>query len=201
MANAALWGDWSYPGSHSMRATSLQSFSWPISIPHYSGAGLTLLSVGRIFGHPFLYPFDKWLKRKAPLPRGTSALSLITPLITSLIFASWWDSTQVRLHKLCYKCGDKLALSSVQFSHSVMSDYLWPHGLQHARLPCRSPMRGACSDSCPSSWWCHPTISSSVIPFSSCLQSFPALGSIPLKKQVNHSKVLLMAESITHYQF
>ena len=58
------------------------------------------------------------------------------------------------------------------FSHSVMSDSLWPHGLQHARLSCLSPSPGACSNSCPLSWWCFPTISSSVIPFS-CLQSFP----------------------------
>ena len=66
---------------------------------------------------------------------------------------------------------------SVQFSCSVMSDSLWPHGLQHARLPCPSPIPGACSNSCQSSQWCHPTISSSVIPFSSRLQSFPASGS------------------------
>ena len=62
-------------------------------------------------------------------------------------------------------------VSSVQFSRSVMSDSLWPHGLQHARLPCPSPTPGACSNSCPSGRWCHPTISSSVIPFS-LLQSF-----------------------------
>ena len=68
---------------------------------------------------------------------------------------------------------------SVQFSHSVVSDSLRPHGLQHARLPCPSPTPGACSNSCPSSWWCHPTISSSVVPFSSHLQSCPALGLIP----------------------
>ena len=61
-----------------------------------------------------------------------------------------------------------------QFSHSVMSDSLWPHGLQHTRLPCPSPTPGACSNSWPSSQWCHPTISYFVIPFSSCLQSFPA---------------------------
>ena len=67
----------------------------------------------------------------------------------------------------------------VQFSHSVVSDSLWPHGLQHTRLPCPSQTPGACSDSCPSIWWCHPTISSSVDPFSSCLQSFPASGSFP----------------------
>ena len=64
--------------------------------------------------------------------------------------------------------------SSVQFSCSVVSDYLQPHGLQHTRLPCPSQTARACSNSC---WWCHPVISSSVIPFSSCLQSFPALGS------------------------
>ena len=63
------------------------------------------------------------------------------------------------------------------FSHSVVSDSLWPHGLQHTRLPCTSPSLGVCSNSCPLSWWCHPTISSSVVPFSSCPQSFPALGS------------------------
>ena len=63
------------------------------------------------------------------------------------------------------------------FICSVMSNSLWTHGLQHARLPCPSPSPGACSNSCPSSWWCHPTISSSVIPSSSPLQSFPASGS------------------------
>ena len=63
---------------------------------------------------------------------------------------------------------------SVKFSHSVMSDYLRPHGLQHATLPCPSPTPWACSNSCPSSQWCHPAISSSVIPFFSCLQTFPA---------------------------
>ena len=70
----------------------------------------------------------------------------------------------------------RLSVSSVQFSCSVVSDSLWPHGLQHARLPCPSPTPRACSNSCPSSRWCHPTISSSVVPFSSCLQSFPASG-------------------------
>ena len=61
-----------------------------------------------------------------------------------------------------------------------MSDSLQHHGLQHARLPCPSPSPGACSNSCPLSQWCHPTISSSVIPFSSCLQSFPVSGSFPM---------------------
>ena len=61
-----------------------------------------------------------------------------------------------------------------------MSDFLRPHGLQHTRLPCPSPTPGACSNSWPLSRWCHPTISSSVVPFSSCLQSFSASGSFPL---------------------
>ena len=63
-----------------------------------------------------------------------------------------------------------------------MSDSLWPHGLQHTRLPCPSSNPGVYSNSCPLSWWCHPTISSSVIPFSSCLQSFPASGSFSISQ-------------------
>ena len=70
----------------------------------------------------------------------------------------------------------------VQFSHSVMSDSLQPCGLHHARPPCPSPTPGAYSNSCPLSRWCHPTISSSVIPFSSHLQSFPASGSFPISQ-------------------
>ena len=65
------------------------------------------------------------------------------------------------------------------FSPSVLSDSLWPHGLQHSRPPCLSPTPRVHPNSYPLSRWCHPTISSSVIPFSSCLQSFPASGSFP----------------------
>ena len=71
---------------------------------------------------------------------------------------------------------------SVRFSSSVVSNSLWPHGLQHTRLPCPSPTLRACSNSCPSSQWCHPTISSSVVPFSSCTQSFPASESFPVSQ-------------------
>ena len=71
---------------------------------------------------------------------------------------------------------------SVQFSCSVMSDSLQPHGLQHARPPCPSPTPRVYSDSCPLSRWCHPTISFSVVPFSSCLQSFPASGCFPMSQ-------------------
>ena len=62
------------------------------------------------------------------------------------------------------------------FCRSVVSDPLWPHGAKHVRCPCPSPSPRACSDSSPLNWWCHPTISSSVFPFSSCLQPFPASG-------------------------
>ena len=78
-------------------------------------------------------------------------------------------------------------LASVQFSHSVMSDSLQPHGLQHARLRCLSLTPGACSNSCPSSRWCHPTISSSIGPFSSCFQAFPASGSFPVSQFLTSS--------------
>ena len=74
------------------------------------------------------------------------------------------------------------SICSVQFSPSVMSICLQHHGLQHARLPYPSPTPGAFSSSCPSSWWCHPTISSSVFTFSSCLQSFLTSGSFPMSQ-------------------
>ena len=75
-----------------------------------------------------------------------------------------------------------MPISSFQFSDSVMSWLFANHGLQHTKPPCPTPAPGACSNSCPSSWWYHPTISSSVVPFSSCLQSFPALGSFPMNQ-------------------
>ena len=90
----------------------------------------------------------------------------------------WWDWGPPGQRE-SLQSGTERALdeSWLLFSHSVMSDSLWPHGLQHARLPCPSPSPGACSNSCPLSRWCHPTSSSSVVPFCSCLQSFPVSGS------------------------
>ena len=73
-------------------------------------------------------------------------------------------------------------IRSVQFSCSVVSDSSQPHGLQHARLPCPSPTPRAYSNSCPLSWWCHPNISSSVIPFFSHLKCFPASGTFPMSQ-------------------
>ena len=75
-----------------------------------------------------------------------------------------------------------LGEGSVQFSRSVVSDSLWPHELQHTRPPCPSPTPRVHPNPCPLSWWCHPTISSSVVPFSSCPQSFPASGSFQMSE-------------------
>ena len=82
-------------------------------------------------------------------------------------------------------------VDNYQFSCSVVSESLPPHGLQHARLPCPSPTPAVYSNSCPLSRWCHPTISSSAVPFSSCLQSFPASGSFPMSQFLHQvAKVL-----------
>ena len=90
--------------------------------------------------------------------------------IAENLYLSLWHASQ---HSKSFL---KRSLSSVQFSLSVVPDSLWPPGLEDARLPCPSPTPGVYSNSCPSSQWCHPTISSSVVPFSSCLQSFQHQG-------------------------
>ena len=103
-------------------------------------------------------------------------LSLEPPLLTTSghsCLAVILVSISLRLNSL---------FSSVQFSHSVVSNSLQPHESQHARPPCWSPTPGVYPNSCPSSWWCHPAISSSVIPFSSCPQSLPASGSFPMSQ-------------------
>ena len=84
--------------------------------------------------------------------------------------------------KRCLLLGRKVMTNLVQFSCSVVSNSLWPHESQHARPPCPSPTPGVHSNSRPSSWWCHPAISSSVIPFSSCPQSLPASESFPMSQ-------------------
>ena len=81
-----------------------------------------------------------------------------------------------------FTCAFYFSFCSVQFSCSVMSNSLRPHGLQHSRLPCSSPTPRVYSNSCPLSQWCHPAISSSVVPFSSCLQSFPTSRSFPVNQ-------------------
>ena len=99
--------------------------------------------------------------------------NVVSPKI--LCSSTFWKPTC----SLYYHCTQ---FSSVQFSHSVMSDSLRPHESQHARPPCPSPTPGVHLDSCPSSQWCHPAISSSVVPFSSCPQSLPASESFPMSQ-------------------
>ena len=109
------------------------------------------------------------------------------------IFALLWTegNRQKEFFHLAYRAEQIFSLIQIQFpyntsvsqfSHSVMSDSLLPHGLQHARLPFPSPTLGAYSNSCPLSRRCHPAISSSVAPFSSCLQSFPASRSFQMSQ-------------------
>ena len=94
----------------------------------------------------------------------------------------------------------KIYGSSVQFSRSVVSDSLQPHESQHARPPCLSPTPGAYSNLCPLSWWCHPAISSSVIPFSSCPQSLPASGSFPWVNS-SHEVAKVLEFQLQHQSF
>ena len=96
----------------------------------------------------------------------------------SPVITTWSGSARITSHP----ASAFRPISSVQFSWWVVSDSLRPHGPQHARLPCPSPTPGAYSNSCPSNQWFHPTISSSVILFSSHLQSFPASGSFPMNQ-------------------
>ena len=79
-------------------------------------------------------------------------------------------------------CQTSVQSSSVQFGCSIVSDSLWPHGLQQTRPPCPSPSPRVCWNSCPWSWWCHPTTSFSVASFSACQKSFPASGSFPVSQ-------------------
>ena len=93
------------------------------------------------------------------------------------MWAELWRAEDADLEAGCY-----LGISSVQFSHSVVAESLPPHRLQHTRPSCPSPTPGVYSNSCSSSRWCHPTVSSSVVPFSFHLQSFPALGSFHMNQ-------------------
>ena len=97
-----------------------------------------------------------------------------------LMEASWWERLTEGETGSCSDGG--AVLSSLQFSHPVVSNSLWPHGLQHTRLLSPSPIPRACSNLCPSSRWCYPIISSSVVPFSSCLQSFPESEFFPVSQ-------------------
>jgi len=106
----------------------------------------------------------------------------VCTLMDKLMEASWWERVTEGETGSCSDGRSHAQFSSVQFSHSVVFNSLRPHESQHTRPPCPSPTPGVHSDSCPSSQWCHPTISSSVIPFSSCPQSLPASESFPMSQ-------------------
>ena len=101
---------------------------------------------------------------------------------------AWWAAvygvaqSRTRLKWLSSNSSSPFIEELLLFSRSVMCDFLWSHGLKHTRLRCPSPSPGPCSNSCPWSRWCHPTILSSVVPFSSCLKSFPASGSFLMNR-------------------
>ena len=124
-----------------------------------------------------------WLHTVEQVSEATSCFS--TPRTVDPLSHAFPSFKRSRKSKFCCKISNqwdiytKQIISTVQFSHSVVSDSLWPHGLQHTRLPCPSPPLEAYSNSCPSSRWCHPT---SVIPFSSHLQSFPASGAFQISQ-------------------
>ena len=111
------------------------------------------------------------MKKKIHTEEWTVQILILHRIVT-------WEAHRINIHTTV----------QLQFSHSIMSNPLRPHGLLHTRLPCPSgfpcpsPTPGVCSNSCPSSQWCHPTISSSVVPFSSCLQHFPVSGSFPMSQ-------------------
>ena len=119
---------------------------------------------------------NHWTTREVPW-----WMILMTLLDTTAERICFPRRKQKKLSKL-YSGKTKWLKSSGQFSFSVMSNSLQPHGLQHARPPCLSPIHGVYSSSCPLSRWCHPTLSSSVIPFFSSLQSFPASGSFQMSQ-------------------
>ena len=132
------------------------------------------------------------------------------PLFCVLIFFSVLDIPPLHLgaelEYIAWKVSNILRIlskywtSSIQFNSSVTSDSLQLHGLQRTRPPCISPTPGAYSNSCPLCWWCHPTISSSVIPFSCCPQSFPASGSLPRVSSL-HEVAKVLEFQLQHQSF
>ena len=136
-----------------------------------------------VFSPPFrlvFLPGDLGPNLMLPTPCGKKSVKFTQGLITLTLFQN------ILGHEESLTCGGSWRAccswwASVQFSRSVMSNSLRPHGLQHDRPPCPSPTPGVYSNSCPLSQWYHPAISSSIIP-SFCLQSFPASGSFPMSQ-------------------
>ena len=138
-----------------------------------------LLTIGRInsvqFSHVGLFA-TPWTVASI------SKYSCVGKRLRKLNDFTGWYFTPLGWLVLLYPTHLHCQFSSVQFSHSVVSNSLRPHELQHARPPCPSPTPGVHSNSDPSNWWCHPAISSSVVPFSSCPQSLPASESFPMSQ-------------------
>ena len=111
-----------------------------------------------------------------------SGTPLYKLIITSVLIVLVWLAFLKAVATKHPEWASIAAASAVQASRSATSSSLWPHGPQHTRPPCPSPAPGVYSNSCPLSWWCHPTILSSVVLFSSCLQSFPASGSFQMSQ-------------------
>ena len=150
-----LWASWWHWGNHCL----IMSLERRCFLSHLVNS--TLLPPNKIeINHSGDHPKGKW-KHSFCSWRYTK----IKPKVEEIL-----SQHELTLQMICPCC------SSVD---SVVSDSLLPHGLQHTRPPCPSPTPGACSNSCPPGEWCHPASSSSVVPFSSCLQSFPASGSFP----------------------
>jgi len=126
-----------------------------------------------------------WEKSNVKAPKATQLHLTMVHMGNFTLYEYSSSEKSVEGSEESLKCVGHFVQSSVQFSRSVVSSSLQPHGLQHTRPSCPSPTPGVCSNSCPLSWWCQATISSSVIPFSSCFQSFPASGLFPHLSAMN----------------
>ena len=162
----------------------------------------SVFSPGELHGQRSLVGYSPWGRKSCTQLTNTFTFTVlqseryqsILETMKSSIWDSWlrvnclWLLLLSNIYSTCSEVKEFTDVgsisTSVQFSRSVISNSLRPHGLQHTRLPCPSPAPGTYLNSCPSSQWCHPTISSSVVSFSSHLQSFPAPWSFPMSKFV-----------------
>ena len=157
----------------------LKSSSHPVFFLQFTCWSSILAMCAQQYYYLLLHLTVTWREKPASHTGNSNNKASKTPIFTPAIRdftyhrSFFIESTLIKPYRLGF---------SVQFSHLVMSDSLWPHELQHIRPPCPSPTPGVHPTPCPLSRWCHPTISSSVIHFSSCPQSFPASGSFPMSQ-------------------
>ena len=135
-----------------------------------------------LFKYIVIYLFNQWWTFDSSLELLWIVLLCALCTCVSGTYSCFFASSMPRNNVARVQLDTSVQFSSVQFNCSVMSDSLWPHELQHARPPCPLPTARVYSNSCPLSRWCHPTISSSVVPFSSRPQSFPASGSFQMSQ-------------------